>query len=160
MDGGAIFDSSGRYRYLLWREWDLDKPRLTFVMLNPSTADATTDDPTIARCISFAKKWKFGSLDVVNLFAYRATEPDVLKEAKDPVGPDNDWYLERSIAAAGKVVIAWGNHGLHDDRHRLIVKKFRSRRFYCLGITKLGQPRHPLYVSSNSPAVLFPVSPK
>ena len=87
---GADFDPTGVYRYSLWREWDARAPAVAFVMLNPSTADAGKDDPTIRRCASFARSWGYGSLEVVNLFAYRASEPKRLRQTPDPIGPAND----------------------------------------------------------------------
>ena len=155
MTTGAIFDPSGQYRYLLWREWDYDAPRMTFVMLNPSTADATRDDPTIRRCISFARKWAYGSLDVVNLFAYRATDPAVLARAEDPIGPENEWYLRRSIKSADKVVLAWGNHGALRRQYAAFQQAFPELKPFCLGLTQTGQPKHPLYVAINASLVPY-----
>ncbi len=97
---GADFDGTGAYRYSLWREWDSRRPIVAFVMLNPSTADAAKDDPTIRRCASFARSWGYGSLEVVNLFAYRASEPKRLRQTPDPIGPANDDYL---VDAADRV---------------------------------------------------------
>src|SRR4028119_2392792 len=90
---GAIFDPTRTYRYALWRTWDAARPPVAFVLLNPSTADARRDDPTIRRCANFARTWGFGGLEVVNLFAFRATHPTDLKCAADPVGPQNDVHL-------------------------------------------------------------------
>lgn len=143
---GVIFDPSVRYRYLLWREWQIYAPRIVFVMLNPSTADATRDDPTIRRCISFARRWSFGSLDVVNLFAYRATEPAMLAQVDDPVGPDNEFHLKRAIMRADKIVLAWGNHGTLREQHAVFERSFPGETFFCLGLTQAGHPKHPLYV--------------
>ena len=140
MDSGACFDSTGVYRYRLWREWDVSKPSVTFVMLNPSTADAKDDDPTIRRCLSFACIWGFGRLEVVNLCAYRATDPRWLFAAKDPVGPENAAYLRAATENAAMIVAAWGNHGCG-----LNWPLFRGC-VHNLGLTKLGQPRHPLRI--------------
>src|SRR5579862_6473284 len=90
---GAVFDHSGKFRYSLWRHWDDELPRVCFIMLNPSTADDLHNDPTIARCVSYAKRWRFGSLEVVNAFAYRATDPSKLARVRDPIGPLNDQYI-------------------------------------------------------------------
>ncbi|HBI04838.1 MAG TPA: hypothetical protein DDY49_12510, partial [Paenibacillaceae bacterium] len=93
MRNGAIVDETGNYRYSLWRSWDERKPKVTFIMLNPSTADETYDDLTITRCINFAKRWGFGTLEVVNLFAYRAPDFGEIMEVNDPVGVKNDEYI-------------------------------------------------------------------
>lgn len=140
MDSGACFDSTGVYRYRLWREWDVSKPSVTFVMLNPSTAGAKDDDPTIRRCLSFARSWGFGRLEVVNLCAYRATSPKALLAADEPVGRDNGVHFRAAVENASLVVAAWGNHG------RNLARPAFGRPVYNLGLTKLAQPRHPLYV--------------
>ena len=114
---------------------------MTFVMLNPSTADAERDDPTIRRCIGFARGWGYGRLEVVNLFAYRAASPRELFSATDPVGRANERFL---ASATDDVVVAWGNHGRRADwKLRKAAAHGRPR---CLGITALGEPMHPLYV--------------
>ncbi|MFM7603117.1 MAG: DUF1643 domain-containing protein [Pseudanabaena sp.] len=148
MKKGAVIDKTGFYRYSLWREWDIDKPKVVFIMLNPSKADASIDDPTLRRCINFAKSWGFGSLIVVNLFAYRTASPLELKKVDDPVGKQNDRYLKKAIKSADRVVVAWGNNGKLMQRDRLVLELLSKRNIqpYCLGITKAGYPRHPLYV--------------
>ena len=148
VEGDAVFSDCGRYRYLLTRRWG-DGPAATFVMLNPSTADAATDDPTIRRCIGFAKSWDCGSLNVVNLFAFRATDPRELLAATDPVGPRNDAFLHGYLPGA---VAAWGAHKMAAARARGVVRAFsRSSPLWCLGVTKDGHPRHPLYVRADAP---------
>lgn len=144
---GAVIDGSGCYRYSLWREWDVNAPRVVFVLLNPSTADGTHDDPTIRRCIHFARSWRYGSLEVVNLFAYRATDPTVLRSVADPVGPENDRFVVAAHHRARTTVAAWGNHGTLLNRDQSMLRLLsEDRRVYCLGLTKAGQPRHVLYV--------------
>ncbi len=144
MNGGATFDGTGTYRYHLWREWDPGLPAVTFVMLNPSTADAEQDDPTTRRCIGFARSWGYGRLEVVNLFAYRATSPRELAGVTDPVGPANPRWLCDSLDGADAVVVAWGNRGL---TMREEVRPAVDRQgLTCLGRTGRGAPRHPLYV--------------
>lgn len=134
------------YRYVLHRRWDDRLPRVAFVMLNPSTADETHDDPTIRRCTAFARRWRFGSLEVVNLYAYRATRPADLWAANAPIGPQNDRYLQRAAARADRVVLAWGNGGGRAGRGAAVAQMLgRIRPLSCLGLTRLGQPRHPLY---------------
>lgn len=154
MKSGATFDSTGAYRYALWRVWDAAKPRVTFILLNPSTADATHDDPTIRRCIGFGRAWGYGRLDVVNLFAYRATHPNVLKMATDPIGPENNAHIAQAAVENDSVVAAWGNHGQWLERGQQVLRML-NRTIYCLGITQQGQPRHPLYVRKDNPLQLF-----
>ena len=153
---GAVIDKTGLYRYLLWREWEVNQPKLVFIMLNPSKADADIDDPTLRRCINFAKSWGCGSLMVVNLFAYRSASPLDLKKVDDPVGKQNDRYLKKAIKSADQVVVAWGNNGKLMQRDRFVLELLSKHNIqsHCLGITKAGYPRHPLYVlCSNQPSV-------
>lgn len=111
----AIISDDGEYRYRLSRTWNVDRPTAVFVMLNPSTADATNDDPTIRRCIGFANTWGYGSLVVGNLFALRTKEPEDLYDHPEPVGPANDEHLRAIVEDDPLVVASWGNHGgLHD----------------------------------------------
>lgn len=137
------------YRYELTRRLS-DGPMLEFVMLNPSTANATADDPTIRRCMGFAQQWGFGSIRVTNLFALRATSPQRLFEVVDPVGPENGSYLGREDGAM--TVCAWGAHRaateLWGPSHYLIVAR---SELMCLGYNKDGSPKHPLYVPKNVP---------
>ena len=145
--GGAQFSADGVYRYFLHRRWlsmGVDHGVVCFVMLNPSTADAEIDDPTVRRCVGFARRWGFSTLWVVNLFAARATDPRALPFLLDPVGPLNDEYLRRSTALAQLTVAAWGNAGALRDRGQAVKPLIGPAR--CFGLTKLGQPRHPLYV--------------
>lgn len=145
----------GNYRYWLYREWDATKPTIHFVMLNPSTADASVDDPTIRRCISFATREGFGSLFVVNLYVWRATNPDELRNAPDPVGPHNMEFLASiGRAAAGcetPIVCAWGVAPNAEPVINLLRDK--GAKLVCLGKTKNGSPRHPLYVRADAPMV-------
>ncbi|MDX2097143.1 MAG: DUF1643 domain-containing protein [Leptolyngbyaceae cyanobacterium bins.59] len=156
MKRSAEFDETGTYRYSLHRQWNLEAPDLGFIMLNPSTADADRDDPTIRRCIQFAESWGYGSLEVVNLFAYRATHPKVLLQAPDPVGPENDRYLLQMIDRTQTVIVAWGNRGVFQNRSQDVLtllktlEKKASDSLYCLGLTRARQPRHPLYIKRNN----------
>jgi hypothetical protein len=153
----AVLSPGGSYRYLLSREWDEALPRCLFIMLNPSTADATQDDPTIRRCIGFAKAWGYGTLDVCNLFAWRATDPKALLKVADPVGPENDAHIRRAAAGAGLVVCAWGNHGMLMLRGKAVNDLLRREGIAssCLGVTGTGQPKHPLYLRGDSIAVQY-----
>ena len=157
---GAILSPSGRYRYLLWRE--LTKQRVSirrtclFIMLNPSTADAEYDDPTIRRCKSFALREHCDRLEVVNLFAYRATNPDALKVISREVafGPKNLEYIQQATHTAEVIIAGWGALGARYGMDKYILKLI-DRPVYCLGKTMHGMPRHPLYVSNDQPLELF-----
>lgn len=150
LSSGATFDATGKYRYRLWREWNRDLPRSVFLMLNPSQADAETNDPTIRACLGLAKELGFGRLEVVNLFAYRSTDPKCLARARNPVGKDNDSYIVQSCADADVIVLAWGNHGAIRQRadkvRRLLAVETLGAGLFCFGLTKQGHPRHPLYI--------------
>ncbi|WP_274650851.1 DUF1643 domain-containing protein [Paenibacillus humicola] len=152
---GAIIDSSGRYRYALWRCWQEDAPKAAFVMLNPSTADDRRNDPTIARCIAFAKAWGYGSLEVVNLFAYRTAHPDELMHAADPVGKQNDAYMLAAVNRSDLVLLAWGTRGSFWDRHQRVLNLLSRYDLYALGLTKDGFPRHPLYIRADSKPIRY-----
>lgn len=141
---GAEFSGGGDYRYRLWRRWDLSKPTVAFIMLNPSTADAAELDPTCRRCKGFAESWGYGTLAVGNIFAYRATDPDEMMAAEAPIGPENDGHLRTIELAADMVVAAWGAHGGYMDRGREVAE-FLDSPLYALGTTKAGHPVHPLY---------------
>ena len=153
MQRTATISPCGRYRYDLTRRWAAG-PTALWVMLNPSTADADIDDPTIRRCIGFSKRDGYGSLTVVNLFAYRATDPKDLLTADDPEGPDNWWHVQRAVRSSDAVVFAWGAASIADGHHlwhggALIPSPL------CLGHTLSGAPRHPLYVKGDQPFVPF-----
>lgn len=147
--GDAAFDPTGRYRYRLRRSWSAG-PRVVFVMLNPNTADAVRDDPTIRRCIGFARRWGFASVDVVNLFAYRTVDPRELARVADPVGPDNDLHITRAVRRADLVVCAWGATRLARERGARVAALVAQREVRCLGRTKAGAPRHPLYLRADT----------
>jgi hypothetical protein len=145
----AGFSACNRYRYWLTRIWVPALPGVCWVMLNPSTADAERDDPTIRRCVRFSRRWGFGGLVVVNLFAWRAKRPAELSAIDDPVGEDNDASLLEH--AGGRTVIAaWGNHGALLGRAKTVLQLLAGSRIRCLGVTAAGQPRHPLYVAGDS----------
>lgn len=157
----AEISPCGQYRYWLLRVWDRSLKTLPIVMLNPSTADASKDDPTIRRCMAFAAREGFGGIRVVNLFAFRATSPDDMKAASDPFGPEGSAVLGEIFMVAGMtdtpVLAAWGAHGDHRGRAEMIrlSAKGWNARMICLGTTKGGHPRHPLYVAGNQPFVPF-----
>ena len=152
MDGrptasGAVFSPCSQYRYKLWRVWDPAGPLgcVMFLMLNPSTATATEDDPTIRRCIGYARSWGYSGLYVGNLFAYRATDPADLRRADHPVGPDNDRALRAMVAQYGLVVAAWSNHGAKFGWRVQEVLGLVEQPLYCLRQLRSGHPAHPLY---------------
>lgn len=146
--GTALFSPCGLYRYRLSRDWGAVGNRCLFVMLNPSTADASVNDPTVRRCIGFAQRWGFGALDVANLFAFRTTDPIALYKIDDPVGPENDVHIMGLASAAGRVIVAWGNHGALNGRGAAVIEMLHDLgvRPRALAVTGAGQPAHPLYL--------------
>ncbi|QXE21229.1 hypothetical protein B5S50_08370 [Clostridium sp. 001] len=155
---GAVMDQSGKYRYSLWRIWNKNKPRATFIMLNPSTADDKIDDPTIRRCIGFAKSWGCGSIQVVNLFAFRATNPKSLRTTINPVGPENDKYIIDALKESDFIIAAWGTKGSLFNRDKELIRILGNKyKLKCLAITKYGYPKHPLYAKSDIAPVNFKI---
>lgn len=156
----ARISSDGAYRYRLTRYWG-PGPMLGFVMLNPSTADADVDDPTIRRCMAFARRENMGGITVANLYALRATDPKALKLVNDPAGIGNRDALAE-IAGDAKandtpLVCAWGAHGTILSTYQACDELRRhGARLVCLGKTKDGFPRHPLYVRGDAPLTPFP----
>lgn len=149
-DTGAIFSADQRYRYVLWRGWSSDVRRLVVIGLNPSTADARKNDPTVTRCISFAKREGCGGLVMLNLFALRATDPGVMLAAADPIGVENDKYIQGYAFGNNRVVVAaWGAHGGHRERDIAVAELLAGAQLWCLGTTKEGDPRHPLYIRAD-----------
>lgn len=140
----ATFSPCRRYRYALWRTWDAARPGVLFIGLNPSTADEVADDPTIRRCMGYARSWGYGGVCVANLFAWRATKPADLRAAEDPVGADNDAWLARLADGASLVVAAWGNHGAWLGRSREVAEMLPD--LHCLQRNRSGEPTHPLYL--------------
>lgn len=141
----------------MWRTWDEHKPCVMFIGLNPSTADETDDDPTLTRCIGYARSWGYGGVCMANLFAYRATEPSDMKAARDPVGPENDVWLARLASEAGIIIAAWGNHGTFIGRSNKVRKLLTN--MHCLKINMSGEPAHPLYQKSGLKPVLMDADP-
>lgn len=146
METGACFDVSGIYRYSLWRIWDKSAPKLVFIMLNPSTADAQINDPTIRRCLGFAQAWGYGCLEVVNLFGLRTPNPQTLRQVPDPVGDQCDAYIQTAAQRADQIILAWGNWGKLSGRDQAVIKLLAAYKLHCLGLNQSGQPRHPLYL--------------
>lgn len=162
MESSAKFSEDRTYRYNLRRTWDPTKAPAVFVALNPSTADETQDDPTIRRCIGFARSWGAGSIVMLNAFALRATDPRDMKLAADPVGPANDHELYHWAYFASVVVACWGVHGEHLGRgtavRELLQRAANDRsavrsdasRLKVFGLTKDGHPKHPLYLAKTT----------
>lgn len=152
---GALFSQCEKFRYILWRWWDDSGPshHVMFVGLNPSTADETNDDPTIRRCIRFSKDWGYGGLVMMNAFAFRATDPKVMKSQENPLGPLNMASLKEQGIQASLVIAAWGAHC--PEGHERKVLETIGRDVHCLGKTKAGRPKHPLYLKADSVPELF-----
>lgn len=144
VDRQALLSPCQRYRYNLWRGWD-DRPPALFIGLNPSTADAEKDDPTIRRCVRFARDWGYGGLWMANLYAWRSTDPKGLCSADYPVGDENDNWLSSMAWHAGIVIAAWGAWP-GPDPHRPAAVMDLVGGLHVLGLTKKGEPRHPLYM--------------
>lgn len=159
MNQRAVISPCGSYRYMLTRPSEHLFPTTgpaVFVMLNPSTADAEQDDPTIRRCRGYARSWDCAGIVVANLYAFRATSPKALLTCPDPVGPDNDEWLRELALEHKEIVCAWGANA-NPKRAAEVVKIFRDAgaKLWCLGTTKSGAPRHPLYVKGDQPLVEF-----
>ena len=154
MEKTAEFSSDRKYRYVLRRIWNRKKGHVLFVCLNPSTADENVDDPTIRRCIRFAESWGLGGMVMVNLFAYRATNPKEMLAHSDPVGTSNVLYWEREHKAANVTIAAWGVHGAHMRMDKEFMR-YVGGNVHCLALTKTGHPRHPLYLKKGLEPIPF-----
>lgn len=160
--GWAEFSPCGKYRYLLGREWDPGLPRVLVVGLNPSKAGADIPDMTVTKLVGFGERWGAGSFEVVNPFAYIATDPRYLHvngiAGLDIVGPDNDHFIDEAISRASKCVIAWGGDAGHKflkPRVVDVLAKLKSLPLFCLDPTKDGFPRHPSRAPYSTPLVPF-----
>lgn len=150
-DTGATFTRCRRWRTLLWRRWDASRPAANFLMLNPSTADEFQLDPSCTRAREYARRWGYGSILITNLFAWRATDPEDMKSARDPVGRGNDAAILRAAREAKLVVCAWGNHGAHLGRSQQVTKLLHRAGvdLHFLKMNGAGEPSHPLYLPSS-----------
>lgn len=159
-DSGATFDESRRYRYTLWRAWVPDPKRfVNFIMLNPSTADEEVLDPTVTRCMNYAKHWGYDGAYVTNLFALRSTDPRALYATDDPIGPANNEYLRVTANMCDLVVVAWGVHGKLNNRGLKVAEMlFDCCELKCFALTKEGLPRHPLYLRKDAELMTFRLS--
>ena len=145
----AVYSDCERYRYDLTRIWDQSAGRVTFVMLNPSTATEVQNDPTVERCERRARTLGFGGFRVTNIFAWRDTDPKKMRLAKAPIGPENDAAIKDACAWSHKVIAAWGNHGAYLERGAEVAKVLHQsgRPILHLGLSKQGHPKHPLYIA-------------
>lgn len=160
-ENGAVISDCRTYRYSLTREWE-DGKCVAWLMLNPSTADAQVDDPTIRKCIGFSKRWGFGRLVVVNLFALRSTDPRALARNTDPVGPMTNWWITAAAKESRELVCAWGcqqhltTYALKDRPRQVLERLIPADTIVsCLGRRKDGAPRHPLMLSYDTPREEF-----
>jgi hypothetical protein len=147
----AVYSDCERYRYTLQREWDGGAGRVTFVMLNPSTATEVQNDPTVERCERRARAMGYGAFVVVNIFAFRATDPGDMRGAGDPIGPENDAAILQAAAWADRIICAWGTHGAHMGRGPQVAQMLlaQGHLLHHLGLAKGGAPKHPLYIGYN-----------
>ena len=145
MLGSAVFSACGRWRYRLTRQWN-SGPQVVFIGLNPSTADAMLDDPTIRRCMDFARSWGFHGLTMINAFAFRSTDPRQLLATPDPIGPQNNRIIRNTCRNASLIIAAWGNH-CPVERQTELQKL--TGPLYCIAQNSNGQPAHPLYLKSS-----------
>lgn len=157
LENDAVISDCGKYRYLLRRTWNHNAPRALLVMLNPSTADAKLDDATIRSCVRLLSSHGYGSMEVVNVYGWRATDPTELAKQSDPVGPRNQIVIEAAIHRCDVVICAWGAYPPARERATAILNAVRSHRpaTYCFGKTKSGAPKHPLYIKSGTPLEVF-----
>jgi hypothetical protein len=159
-DRTTTFSPCRKYRFTLWREWDKSNPSYCqFIGLNPSTADEFQDDPTVRRCINFAKSWGYGALCMTNIFAYRATDPEVMKAQTLPLTEreENIHWLIRIGREASIRIAAWGKHGRHQFRAAVVKTTFfeAGLTLHCLRTNKDGSPEHPLYLSGELKPVRY-----
>jgi hypothetical protein len=154
-DGALII---GNYRYRLWRIWDPCVTVMVWVLLNPSEANETKDDPTLRKCMGFARRHRHGGVILVNLFAWRDPYPTGLRSAADPIGPHNDEHILWACGTSTTIVAGWGAHRFASDRaHHVyeLIRRIGERDLHCFGKTKNGFPRHPARLAYSSLLKLF-----
>lgn len=152
----CVFSPCRTYRYSLVHEWDRALPRVCFLMLNPSVADEQQLDPTLRRCLGYARSWHFGSFEIGNVFAFRATDPRAMKAATDPFGPANVEHLMRMTRDHVMVVAAWGVHATHRGGDTVALRCLpRGKTIHALALTKSGAPKHPLYLRGDLRPIRF-----
>jgi hypothetical protein len=157
-DSVAVYSDCERYRYSLTRVWDPHGTKALFIMLNPSTATEVQNDPTVERCERRARTLGFGAFRVLNIFAWRDTDPKAMRAAPDPVGSENDATIIDSLPWADQTIAAWGTHGAHLNRGPEVEALLRQTGtpLYHLGLSKQGHPKHPLYIGYAVQPVLWP----
>lgn len=156
MHKGAILSSCKKHRLQLWREWDSNLPKVLFIMLNPSTADDQQDDPTLRRCIDFAKQWGFGGLYIGNLYSFRATDPWSLLNVSKFSHRDNYKHLLTMANQCQLVVCAWGNYPVIKKLGiPLNVFNHLEQKLYCIALSKASKPKHPLYLKKSLTPIPF-----
>jgi len=155
ISGTAKFSEDKKHRYLLTRDFQTGVGTTLFIGLNPSTATEEVDDPTIRRCIGFALKWGHRRLEMANAFALRSTDPKLLYRHSDPVGPENDRYILEAAKKANIIVLAWGHHAGLNSRDNEVLTLLKNFKVYCLGTTKDGYPKHPLYLAAMTQLVPY-----
>lgn len=158
---GAVFSDCERYRYRLWRVWDISKPKACFVMLNPSTATHEILDPTVSRCQKRAMAMGYGGLEVVNIFALRSTDPQALYKESDPIGPDNFASISEALSECAIAICAWGSHGNLLNVGSAIkdcINQFFPSKAHYLKLNSDGSPTHPLYLPYELQPVLWGVA--
>lgn len=157
MHNPCVFSPDRRYRYLLVHRWDelFPEKACAIIGLNPSTAAEDLLDPTTTRLKDFCTAWGFNCFYMLNLFAFRATDPDVMKASDDPVGPDNDRWIRTACHQTECIVAAWGKDGGFRGRDRSVLRLLQEKPLFCFGLTKCDQPKHPLYLAKTTPLVPF-----
>lgn len=157
-DSGAVFDEMRRYRYSLWRRWETgcDMSRMAiWICLNPSIANEESNDPTVKRCINFSKRWEYGGYVMLNAFAFVQTKRLLMLKEPQPIGFRNDDAIGWFAGRGGITIAAWGNEGSHLARSLQLRGRLQGHLIYHLGVTKQGEPKHPLYLRSDTVPVLW-----
>lgn len=155
----AIYSDCEQYRYILNRRWGpASKNLAVFIGLNPSTATEYQNDPTVARCINYAKAWGYDTMTMLNAFGLRSTDPRGLKAIDDPIGPDNDRYIIEQTKLASRIILCWGTHAAYLERGTQLQKQLCKlrRKLFCLKVTKNGFPSHPLYLRKDLQPISYP----
>ena len=151
LKSSASFSRCGEYRYSLSRVWNPEQPAALLIGLNPSTADARQNDPTIRRCIGLCQSWGFGGFRIVNLFAWRTPSPKELFKVDAPIGPSNLRCIKRAAKDADNIIAMWGNDGNRHSQAMILLKALGNPAVFCAGTTQIGAPRHLLYVKNGTP---------
>lgn len=154
-DSRCVWDGPcNEYRYVLHRVWDKTKPKIVFIGLNPSVADECQDDNTVRKCINIARRDGYGSIVMLNAYAFRSTDPKALTTQPNVIGAHNDYHIAKECKGANKVVVAWGNHAA-DNRHTDLLNALTGNRLWCFAKNNNGKPKHPLYISLKAPLIPY-----